>query len=193
MRTVYRDIEADTVCFTLYFARFCIVVVIGEEVESVEFFLQVIIGNVAGAFPIDERTVSGIGCPFAVQLALFGGKSQRGALFGGDFVQAAVDKAITAVGILRPPMGIGHAVGVVAPESVYKECSVGYALAEIRFVRGVQHSRTARQYIIYRVAEGYHDGQLCPVALVVLMIRVVKRFVTGVQITATGNKQQHTP
>ena len=120
-------------------------------------------------------------------------ESQCREFFGGDFVQTAVDEAIAPVGIFGPAMGIGHSVGIVAPECVYEESAVGYAFAEVCFVCGIQHSRTACQYIIYRVAECYHDRQLRLVALVVLMIGVIERLVAGVQITATGNKQQYAP
>ena len=193
MRAVYGDIEADTVCFALHFAHLRIVVVISKEVEGIEFFLQIVIGDVAGTFPVNERAVSCISSPFAVQFALLGGESQCRAFFGGDFVQTAVDEAIAPVGIFGTAMGIGHSVGIIAPECVYEESAVGYAFAEVCFVCGIQYSRTACQHIIYRVAECYHDGQLRLVALVVLMIGVIERLVAGVQITATGNKQQYAP
>ena len=64
----------------------------------------------------------------------------------------------------------------------------------LKFVSSVGFSTPApRVNTLYRVAECYHDGQLRLVALVVLMIGVIERLVAGVQITATGNKQQYAP
>lgn len=125
--------------------------------------------------------------------ALFGGDSQCCTFLVGDSVQAAVYEAVTSVGVFGAAMGIGHAVGVVAPECVHKECSVVYMLVETFFIFRIQHSRTTRQHIIYRVAESYHDGQLCLVALASRIVGVVEWLLTGVQVSATGTKQQHTP
>ena len=57
LRAVYGDIEADAVCFALHFAHLRIVVVISKEVEGIEFFLQIVIGDVSGTFPVNERAV----------------------------------------------------------------------------------------------------------------------------------------